>query len=82
MKKFPEGDIHKLRGQLEVVNEISKREPEEENCLICGKIGHKYDKCWGKCPICGSYNHIPRSCQDPSKIKKQKGDYNIGNAKR
>ena len=72
IKKTPEGDINKLRDQLEVVNEISKREPEVENCTICGKIGHKYDKCWGKCPICASYNHFPGSCQDPAKTKKQK----------
>merc|ERR1711895_316371 len=72
MKKSPEGDINKLCDQLEVVNEISKREPEAENCITCGKIGHKSYKCWGKCPICGSYNHFPRSCQDPAKFRKQK----------
>merc|ERR1712236_27211 len=41
MTKTPEGDINKLREQLEVVMEISKREPEIENCTFCGKMGHK-----------------------------------------
>merc|ERR1712215_614626 len=72
MSKTPEGDINKLREQLEVVMEISKREPEIENCTFCGKIGHKHDKCEAKCHLCASYNHFPGSCQGPAITKKQK----------
>merc|ERR1711895_237029 len=72
MTKTHEGDMNKLRQQLEVVNEISKEEPEIENCTICGKMGHKHDKCEAKCHICASYNHFPGSCQGPAITNKQK----------
>merc|ERR1712215_632080 len=72
MTKTPEGDVNKLREQLEVVMEVSKKVPEIENCTFCGKIGHKNDKCEAKCHLCASHNHFPGSCQGQAKSKKQK----------
>merc|ERR1712215_176021 len=66
------GDINKLREQLEVVMEISKREPEIENCTFCGKMGHKHNKCEAKCHLCASYNCFPGSCQGLAITNKQK----------
>ena len=36
MKQFPEGDIHKLKDQLKVVDAL-KSKGSKENCLTCGK---------------------------------------------
>ena len=70
MTKTPEGDVNKLREQLEVVMEVSKKVPGIENCTFCGKIGHKNDKCEAKCHLCASHNHFPGSCQGQAKCVK------------
>ena len=44
MKQFPEGDIHKLRDQLKVVDAL-KNKGAKDNCLSCGKQGHTKINC-------------------------------------
>ena len=71
MKQFPEGDIHKLKDQLKVVDAL-KTKGAKENCLSCGKQGHLKINCWGKCPACGGFDHRAGDCQlSPEKVKKR-----------
>ena len=69
MKQFPEGDIHKLKDQLKVVDAL-KSKGSKENCLTCGKQGHLKINCWGKCPACGGFGHRAGDCQlSPEKVR-------------
>merc|ERR1712215_370116 len=68
MKQFPEGDIHKLKDQLKVVDAL-KTKGSQENCLNCGQQGHLKISCWGKCPACGGLGHRAGDCQlSPEKV--------------
>ena len=78
MKQFPEGDIHKLKDQLKVVDAI-KTKVSQENCLNCGQQGHLKINCRGKCPACGGLGHRAGDCQlSPEKVREEKKGKNEG----